>query len=277
MKILLVLLQYGKLTGSELYVYELARELLALGHTVGIASLSTNMESDLVKRLQHPKLKYYQLSDIKDEWDIAHCSQTNVTEMMKLIVTCPIIQTVHSEVLSMYESPVDDVAHYIAIRPKIYENLVNKYPSDKVSLIYNGVDKTRFYPRELKFKAIIFPGTVNYLRAKAFQDCAHYMEEGYKIIYAGEGWGNKQVGNSYFMPPVWDIEKVYEKGSMTASIMLGRTTIEGWMCGLKGLIYDIDDKGNIIKKKIYDVPDNLERYHSDFMAKELVKLYEGII
>lgn len=275
MKILLALLQYGKLTGSELYVYELARELLALGHHVGIASLATNMDSELVGRLQHENLEYYQLADAPNDWDIVHCSQTSVTEMCKLMFKCPIIQTVHSEVLDKYESPVDGIAHYVAIRPKIFERLMDKYPVDKVSLIYNGVDKNRFKPFEIKHKSIIFPGTVNYLRAKAFQDVAKYMEDGYKIIYVGDGWPKEGAkGNAYFMKPRWDIENVYKMGSMTASIMLGRTSIEGWMMGLPALIYEIDDKGEIIKKKIQEPLNNLERYHSDYMAREIVKIYE---
>lgn len=278
MKILLALLQYGKLTGSELYVYELARELLSLGHTVGIASLSLDKDSELVARLQHPHLEYYQLSEIKNEWDIAHCNQTQVTEMVKMIVKCPIVQTIHSEILNQYESPVNDIAHYIAVRPKIYENLANVYPSEKVSLIYNGVDPKRFKKFKVTNKAIVFPGTVNYLRANAFKDCANYMKDGFKIIYIGDGWPKEGAnGNAYFMKPRWDIENVYKMGSMTASIMIGRTTIEGWMMGLPGLVYIIDDKGAILKTKVYDVPAHIDRYRSDYMANEIMEVYKRYV
>jgi len=274
MRILLNLYSYGKVTGSELYVYELARELLALGHHVGIASISTDMDSELVGRLQHENLEYYQLCDIKDEWDIVHSSQTQSTEMVKLLVTCPIIQTIHSEVLEKYESPVDGLSHYVAIRKTIYDNLVKKYGKERVSLIYNGVDPKRFHPFGKLSRAIAFPGTVNYLRSKAFQDAARYMEDGYEIYYVGEGWENKTVGMTHFMKPIWNIESVYKKCSMTASIMLGRTTIEGWMCGLPGIIYTIDDKGGIVRKTIKYPPSDIDRYRSDNVAKELVKLYE---
>ena len=281
MTILLALLQYGKLTGSEIYVYELARELLLLGHKVTIASMATNMSSELVGRLQSHNLKYYQLSDVDyNDFDVIHTNQTNVTEMVRMLApNKPVVQTVHSEILDTYESPVDGIDHYIAVRPKIYENLVTKYGSEKVTLIYNGIDAGRFYPRPNNGeKCIIFPGTVNYLRAKAFQDVAKYMEDGYKIIYIGGGWKKEgALGNAYFMKPVWDIEKVYTKATMTASIMLGRTTIEGWMMGLPGLIYNINDKGEIISKKIQEPLNDLERYRSDYMTREIVKIYEGVI
>ena len=48
--------------------------------------------------------------------------------------------------------------------------------------------------------------------------------------------------------PTLDVDKYIHKCSETAGILLGRTTIEGWMCGKDGWIYDVDKNGNIIFK-----------------------------
>ena len=39
---------------------------------------------------------------------------------------------------------------------------------------------------------------------------------------------------------------------------MGRTTIEGWMCGKKGWIYDVDSKGEIISKNLHEIPNDME-------------------
>lgn len=280
MKILLSLLSYGKLTGSEMYVYELAKELLKLKHQVSIASLSTDMNSELVERLQHPNLKYYQLGDVPNDFDIVHSSQTKPTELVKMIFKCPIIQTIHSELLDEYESPVDGVDHYIAIRPKIFERLMEKYPPSKVSIVYNGVDRTRFYPtNNEKQKVIVFCGTLNNLRAKAAMDVATYIDKGYKIVYVGENWdklANAKNDNAMFLPARWDVETLLRNAEMTAGIMLGRTTIEGYQCGLGAIIYTVDKDGNILDKKVTNARPRKE-YYSDYMASEMDKIYRRYV
>lgn len=280
MKILLSLLSYGKLTGSEMYVYELAKELLKLKYQVSIASLATDLNSELVARLQHENLKYYQLGDVPNDFDIVHSSQTKPTELVRMMFKCPVIQTIHSEILDEYESPVDGVDHYIAIRPKIFERLVDKYPPSKVSEVYNGVDRKRFFPTDnKKEKVIVFCGTLNNLRAKAAMDVAKYIDKGYKIVYVGENWdklAGKDNENVMFLPPMWDIETLLHNAELTAGIMLGRTTIEGYQCGLGAIIYHVDKDGNILDKQETG-PRPQKQYYSDYMAKEMDKIYKRYV
>lgn len=278
MKLLLSLLSYGKLTGSEMYVYELAKELLDKNYQVSIASLSTDMDSELVGRLQHPNLKYYQLGDVPNDYDIVHSSQTKPTELVRMMFKCPVIQTIHSEILDKYESPVDGVDHYIAIRPKIFERLMEKYEPSKVSIVYNGVDKSRFYPtNNPKQKVIVFCGTRNLLRQQAALDLHEFIDHGYKLIYMGEGWDKlADTENIMYLPPRWDVETILRNAELTAGIMLGRTTIEGYQCGLGAIIYTVDKDGNILDKKVTNARPRKE-YYSDYMASEMDKIYRRYV
>lgn len=261
-----------------MYVYELARELLKKKYQVSIASLSTDMDSELVARLQHENLKYYQLGDVPNDFDIVHSSQTKPTELVRMMFKCPVIQTIHSEILDKYESPVDGVDHYIAIRPKIFERLVDKYPTSKISEVYNGVDKSRFFPTDnKKQKVIVFCGTRNLLRQEASIDLHKYIDQGYKLIYIGEGWEKlTDTENIMYLPPRWDIETLLHNAELTAGIMLGRTTIEGYQCGLGAIIYTVDEKGNILKKEEHNARPRKE-YYSDYMASEMDKIYRRYV
>ena len=61
------------------------------------------------------------------------------------------------------------------------------------------------------------------------------------------------------------------KGDISAGIFLGRSTIEGLLCGKKALQFDVTKNGNI--KKIYwHQEDNLDKFDRINVAKEFIKL-----
>ena len=58
--------------------------------------------------------------------------------------------------------------------------------------------------------------------------------------------------------------------------MLGRTTIEGWLCGKPGWIYTIDSVGGIIDKQRHDVPDNLDRYKHENVVSQIITEFKTV-
>jgi Ca2+-binding EF-hand superfamily protein len=56
--------------------------------------------------------------------------------------------------------------------------------------------------------------------------------------------------------------------------LLGRTTIEGWLCDRPGIIYDIDQNGEISSKKLYDPPNDINKFSSKTIIGEIIKTYE---
>ena len=77
--------------------------------------------------------------------------------------------------------------------------------------------------------------------------------------------------------PTLEVDKYIHKCSETAGILLGRTTIEGWMCGKSGWIYDVDSNGNIINKELHQVPSDIEKFYSINVAKKIKKNYLEVI
>ena len=78
----------------------------------------------------------------------------------------------------------------------------------------------------------------------------------------------------------WNVEKYVKNCKETAGIMLGRTTIEGWMCGKGGWIYEVDSNGNIVKKEFHNPPADSELQESYFastVAKKIKTEYIKII
>ena len=63
----------------------------------------------------------------------------------------------------------------------------------------------------------------------------------------------------------------------TAGILLGRTTIEGWLCGKSGWIYNVDDKGEILNKRKHEVPSDVSKFDYMEVAKKIKEKYIKIL
>ena len=132
-------------------------------------------------------------------------------------------------------------------------------------------------------KRILFVGTIDYLRKETIKDLIKTTKENDEELWlVGKLNGveltefNMGVHVKHF-PPTQNVEKFIHQCDETAGILLGRTTIEGWMCGKKGWIYDVDNYGNILSKKLHDVPLDVEKFKSENVVKEIMSLYENII
>jgi len=159
LKILLSCLNFKTFTGSEVYVYELAKGLVKMGHDVTV------------------------LSEIQDiNYDIIHVQHEPVTNMvLQLYPNIEKIATIHSEVIDL-EKPVkhESIKRYIAIRPEIKEHIVeqDEITESLVDVIYNPIDDTRFNEKETtEENAVLFVGTIDYLREQTIKDLIEYTNE----------------------------------------------------------------------------------------------------
>jgi hypothetical protein len=76
-----------------------------------------------------------------------------------------------------------------------------------------------------------------------------------------------------YFPSTNQVEKFVKNCSETAGILLGRTTIEGWMCGKPGWIYNIDPFGNVLSKEKHEVPEDVSKYSSTEIVKQIKQYY----
>lgn len=232
----------------------------------------------------------YKLSDIN--FDILHLNHTPVTEhLLRLYPNTPTICSIHSEVIAL-ENPVvnQQIKKYIAIRPEIKDYIVRSFniPENNVSVIYNPIDATRFKPanqiKKRDNKRILFVGTIDYLRKEMILDLIKTTKEnGQELWIVGKKndtyldsaiQGQDHV--TYF-EPTNKVEKFIQDCDETAGILLGRTTIEGWLCGKGGWIYDIDSSGTIKSKTFHPVPKDVGKFKSENIAKEIIEEYKQIL
>jgi glycosyltransferase involved in cell wall biosynthesis len=234
----------------------------------------------------------YKISEAK--FDVIHLNHKPITEhLLKLYPDIPVVCSIHSEVIAL-ENPVisPQIKKYITIRPEIQDHIVNNFGIDKdlTTVIYNPIDGNKFkINRNVKIrdkKRILFVGTIDYLRKETIKDLINTTK-----IRNEELWivGKRNPNDDYLMglienqshvqyfEPTFSVEKLINECDETAGILLGRTTIEGWLCGKKGWIYDVDNTGSINSITLHDIPADVEKFKSENVAKEVIEVYKSIL
>ena len=316
LKVLIGCLFFQKFTGSEMYVYELSKNLVKLNCDVTVVAAETNgplvrlaekngvkvknikeapgfrlgdgkwvLKTERGQEVSKPN-QYYKMSEVN--FDIIHCQHKPIVDVLNMLYpNIDKISTIHSEVIDL-ENPVvhPSIKKYIAIRPEIKEQIVNKFGIDEtlVEVIYNPVDETKFYNKNLKSKNyILFVGSIDYLREKTIRDLIITSEKENKELWlVGENKSNylneillkshvKHIG------PTLEVDKFIHECGETAGILLGRTTIESWMCGKPSWIYSVDNLGNIVDKKLYEVPNDMEKFNSKYISEKIKEEYLKVI
>ena len=286
MKILLGCLNANGLGGSELYHYELARELDIAGHDVTLFTLRQIDWTDQVRlNLQHVRQLDQTNIDINEKYDIIIASQPDVNLfMLNHIKDTPIVSIIHSEVRS--EDPILDsrISHYIAIRQPIADMLINDYniPADKVSLIYNPIDQTRFNSNnstKLERYSGIFVGEVlDNIRINPIRHLVNEcIENDWDLYLMSESRFDFNHPNIKYVDKRWNTEELVKQMNFTAGILLGRTTLEGWSCDIPGYMYIIDIHGNILSIET-DMPNDVKQLcNSTYVAEQHINLYKKIL
>ena len=317
--VLIGCLSFANYTGSELYVFELAKKLIKEGCNVSICSNIGNPLASAAKSLgiklynlqEPPGFKLgdgkwllkspqgdvvsqpntlYKVSNIG--FDVIHLNHKPVTEhLLRLYPDTPVICSIHSEVINLEEPVVSpQIKKYIAIRPEIKNHIVEKFniESEKVEVIYNPIDEQKFKivntPKSKDKKRILFVGTIDYLRKETIQDLINTTRENNQELWIvgkkNDTYLDDMIRNEShvtYHEPTSNVEKFIHQCDETAGILLGRTTIEGWMCGKKGWIYDVDSYGSILSKKLHDIPEDIDKFKSNNVVKEIKQQYELII
>jgi glycosyltransferase involved in cell wall biosynthesis len=314
-KVLLSSLFFKTFTGSEMYVYELARGLKKLNCDVTVLSdidgpLSKLANQQGIKTLPFSNPPGYKLGDGKwgmntqqgfvlsqpnmmykmsdANFDIMHVQHNPISQRVcDMYPNTPKISTIHSEVIEL-ENPFihNSIKKYICIRPEIQKHVVENFNIDESStdVIYNPIDTNRFNNVNTKtYPYVLFVGTIDYLREKTIRDLVEYSKSiGKELWLVGENKSNylpELLNNSHVkhFQATNKVEEYVKNCTETAGILLGRTTIEGWLCGKPGWIYNVDNTGNIIDKKKYEVPSDVNKFNSDEVAKKIKEEYIKIL
>lgn len=315
LRVLLSCLFFRTFTGSELYVYELAKKLQKMNCDVTVMSQIGGVLTDMAKRNGIKVLSFEQAPGFKmgdGKWgfttdkgfqpstegmmyriseapfDIIHMQHKPVAErMIQFYPEVEKVYSIHSEVIEL-ENPIkhESIKKYIAIRPEIKDYLINEFsiPENEIQVIYNPIDEEKFVSKNQKVEnSILFVGTIDYLRRETIMDLIDYTRENNKELWLiGEDKSNylpQILLNPHVkhFPPTWNVETYINKCSETAGIQLGRTTIEGWMCNKPGWIYKVDSQGFIKNKELHQVPTDMEKYHSTKVAESIKEIYYKVL
>jgi len=221
-------------------------------------------------------------------FDIIHANHTPITQrLLQLYPECNFVNIVRSEVIDLENPVVDEkIKKYIAIRPSIKDYIVNDFniSEDMVEVVYNPFDKTRFKPMTIPSgtdrKVTLFVGTMDYLREKPILDLIEKNKEENKEVWLvgkdTNGYASKfdaMFEHVKYFPPTDKIEEFYYKCDETAGIMLGRTTIEGFLCGKPAIIYNVDKTGEITGCSYHEVPEDLSIFDFDTIIKKIKSIY----
>jgi hypothetical protein len=318
LNVLISCLYFKNFTGSELYVYELARNLLNQNCNVTVVSdingplakMAANIGIKVFPTNEPPGFKIgdgvwgfntqegfkpseenklYAVSEVN--YDVIHIQHKPIAERIcQLYPDIPKLYTIHSEVISL-EEPIlhPSIKKYVAIRPSIADYIENDFriPSEDISVIYNPIDENRFnLNKSSNDNYVLFVGTIDYLREKTIRDLVIYTKEkNLELWLVGDNSSNylpELLNESHVkhFKSTWNIEKYTKKCVETAGIMLGRTTIEGWMCGKGGWIYEVNNVGDILSKEFYLPPNRKEledKYFGSTVAKKIKTEYINIL
>lgn len=289
MKVLITSLSFQSLTGSEMYVYELSRELAAAGHEVTIMSQTGGEIAQRAAFNGVQVIHFQQAPFVRLAPDIVHLNQPQPSQAVLVMVPgVPAVQTVHSE--ADCESPVIDprVRKYICIRPSIQKHLLSSHGIrvKSTSVIYNPIDFSRFRPDPARGtherRRVVFVGTIDRMRRPSILHLVdRSVKEDFDLLIVGQRvepyLDGLRLANVQVLPPAWNVEEYLVDADETAGVLLGRTTIEGWACGKAGWIYDVDDRGEIRSVKLEQPPKDMSEFDSRGVAVRVVKLYETVL
>lgn len=208
-KVLISCLFFKNFTGSEIYVYELAKNLVKNNCDVSVLSdiggpLTNMAKSEGIKVYSHSEPPGFKLGDgnwgletpngfevskpnmmykvSEPGFDIIHIQHKPIAErIIQLYPKTEKVYTIHSEVIDL-ENPIkhESIKKYIAIRPEIKDYIVNDFeiPESDVEIIYNPVDNEKFQTKKINQEnSLLFVGTLDYLRNNTIVDLIQYTKE----------------------------------------------------------------------------------------------------
>lgn len=296
---------FGHYTGSEMSNYELSKELVKQGCDVTV--IATNIGEPLFSKAKNAGVKVYHVSNAPNyriaqdnqlqfikteaEFDIIHINHKPIGEqILKMYPNTPAVMHIRSEVIPVFEEPIinPQIKRYISIRESITQYVMGfGISGDKIVEIDNPFDYTRFNTEYKPIKndigVVLFVGTLDHLRKKILEDLVQVTYDNNQELwiigddslnYASELNSAQHVK---YLGVKSNVEDYVKKCDYTAGIFKGRTTIEGFLCGKPGWIYKVDKEGNIQSKEFTQVPEDVEKYRSDFSASRVFNLYEEVI
>ena len=270
MKILISGNQMSDFTGQPMSTYETAR-VLSKDHDVTVVCGQGGWNgNELEQNLKQLGVKCQYTWD--PEYDLVIASEF-----------CPDvkgykIQTVRG--ITEWESPIPGMDFYSCIRPDVQEHIITEHgiPAEKTKVIYNGVDRDRFKPRQKTpryYTRIVAPCTVDKLRRNWLEYLVSIStHQRQLVIYAPRV--DYQLPKNPFVTiekPRFNMEHIIADADVVVGIYLGRVNLEAYACGVPSIMYDpftLDAVGFSPTPAEFE-----ERHNINNVVKNILKIYEN--
>jgi glycosyltransferase involved in cell wall biosynthesis len=292
LKVLICCQFFSNYTGSEMSNYELAKELVKQGCDVSL--ISTVVGNPLLDKAKKAGIKVHHIQEITTlqyyKFDILHINHKPIGKVvLQYFPNTPAVMHVRSEVIPVFEEPIlhPNIKKYISIRPTI-NKYIESFGINENNIVHidNPFDTSRFninYRQKKNNKEVIlYIGTLDYLRKNMLLDLKENVEKENKILWIigsdNGNYANELISdNVKYLGIKSDVENYIKQCDYTAGIFTGRSTIEGFLCGKKGYVYNVDKQGNIINKVLMDVPEDIYKYSAKYSASKVIELYNEIL
>lgn len=275
MNVLMTVDLIAPFTGVGQYVYTLAQALIERGHHVALAAHYGAIPIPFADRLAavgvtvDPQWLLW-----KAHYDVLHVQLpcAHAAEALGRLPGVPVVATLHTE-LAGVPLPHRRVARYLAVRPAIAHLLLDHGVIDPL-VVWNPIDFRRFHPGSHHGTGILCVGTADRLRRAAVVDMAERAAaEGEPLVVIGADEG-AQVPGVRYLAPRWHVERATVRCAMTAGVMVGRSTLEGWACGKPALVYDVDCDGAVQSVTLQPPPADLSFCDSRVVAAAVEGCYQ---
>ena len=285
LRIALPTIVYSDFTGVELYLYELSRYLVGMGHDVMI--LCPRPVGDIIDRTKANGVRVHSFDDYPYDWvpDIIHANEKLPTAFaISRWPDKPTVVTIHSQFSVEEPLVTDTIRTYICIREEIAHHVQERFhiAKDRLHLIYNGFDFERFQlaakPIAKGADTILFVGTIDAIRRQSIEHLIAYTQQNkMRLRVVGkryESYLDNAPAHVELLAPRWDVENLFTPDvCQTAGVLLGRSSIEGWISGRPGWIYDIETDGTVKNSKLCPVPDDIEKFNITYTGRRITDLY----
>jgi hypothetical protein len=274
--------------GSELYHYELLMGLSKFKDLDIVFATATepDLNFHLFQDLINQGIYVTSLNKVNEKFDLIIASQPGPNSFLcQRFPDTPKISIVHSALRSEDAVKHDSIKHYIAVQPDIYRCLKNQYDikTKNMSLYYNPIDDIRFKPNvqsnihKGEGETGVLIGEINdSLRQPMIKHLVgECIKNNIKLTIISRSKYDFNNDLIKVIDPCYNTEEYLKYTDFTAGIG-GRTTIEGWLCGLPSYIYKVNPYGDILDIQL-KYPPKIKRFKRDFVAQQHYNLYNKII
>lgn len=273
MRILSTSSNFLNTTGMPMYIYNLGKEVVAMGHEFVVTA--GKVGDPMAALARAVGITVLQPDEVEGDFDMILAQEVKEFNLFSKFPYTPAYCLIHS--MTQWDEPMGhpSIIGYLAPREQVAEYW--RPVCGAITILPIPIDFERFTPVEAKndgFRKILVPCTSDWLRMPMFMRILELAEKDPSVIVRQVGdWcgalGTCAIPQNFTThPATLEIEKEMAWADEVHGIYIGTVTLEAWAMGKKTVVYD--EKGEYQTVHPYD---NFRELHdAKNVAKKLISL-----